>query len=433
MKTGKGIAGCLALVLAVSTGYGWPERLATAGINIHGFVEYRGGGRTRQDPLQAQTTLNELRAQAYSVWYGDLLTLELKTDLLLDEQDRSRNRVDLETGEGWVDLRTAYVLFSPLHWMDVKAGRQTLTWGTGDLLFINDLFPKDWRSFFLGRDDEYLKAPSDAVLISLFPEWASIDLVYTPRFDADRYIRGDRISYWNGQELAGRDNPLVTDVPDRWFQDDELALRIYRFIGSYEGALYGYRGFWKSPGGFDPSTGQWLFPALDVFGASVRGPFQNGILSMEGGYYHSRDNSSGDNPWIQNSELRAIIGYEQEAARNVTVGVQYYLEHMLQHDAYETALTAAGADLDTGRDEQRHTLTLRLTWLAMNQNLVLSCFTRYSPSEEDLYIKPTATYKISDRWQAELGGNVFAGRDPHTFLNQFDRNDNVYAAVRANY
>ena len=47
--------------------------------------------------------------------------------------------------------------------LDVKLGRQVLTWGTGDLLFLNDLFPKDWVSFFAGRDDEYLKAPSNTL------------------------------------------------------------------------------------------------------------------------------------------------------------------------------------------------------------------------------------------------------------------------------
>ena len=43
-----------------------------------------------------------------------------------------------------------------------------LTWGTGDLLFINDLFPKNWKSLAIGRDDEYLKDPSGAVKASFF-------------------------------------------------------------------------------------------------------------------------------------------------------------------------------------------------------------------------------------------------------------------------
>ncbi|WP_288372311.1 hypothetical protein [uncultured Marinobacter sp.] len=77
---------------------------------------------------------------------------------------------------------------------------------TGDLVFINDLFPKDWVSFFIGRDVEYLKAPSDALKVSAFSSWANLDLVYTPRFDADRFIDGRRLSFFNtGQgRLTGR-------------------------------------------------------------------------------------------------------------------------------------------------------------------------------------------------------------------------------------
>ncbi len=47
--------------------------------------------------------------------------------------------------------------------VNLKIGRQVFTWGTGDYLFINDLFPKDYESFYIGRDDEYLKRPSEAV------------------------------------------------------------------------------------------------------------------------------------------------------------------------------------------------------------------------------------------------------------------------------
>ena len=37
---------------------------------------------------------------------------------------------------------------------DVKIGQQVLTWGTGDYVFLNDLFPKDYPSFFAGRSDD---------------------------------------------------------------------------------------------------------------------------------------------------------------------------------------------------------------------------------------------------------------------------------------
>ncbi len=77
--------------------------------------------------------------------------------------------MDLDSGDGAFDLREASLVFSPSADTDVKVGRQILTWGTGDLVFINDLFPKDWVSFFIGRDVEYLKAPSDALKVSAFP------------------------------------------------------------------------------------------------------------------------------------------------------------------------------------------------------------------------------------------------------------------------
>ncbi|MGR3310620.1 MAG: hypothetical protein ACUZ77_07575 [Candidatus Brocadiales bacterium] len=153
---------------------------------------------------------------------------------------------------------------TPVFFMDVKVGRQILTWGTGGLIFVNDLFPKDWNSFIIGRDVEYLKAPSDAVKVGLFSSIVNLDIVYTPRFDADRFIDGRRISYWNGGlgRRAGRDAIVKVEKPDDLFTDDEIALRLHRRINSYEFAVYAYRGFWKSPGGVNPSSGRATFPDL---------------------------------------------------------------------------------------------------------------------------------------------------------------------------
>ena len=411
----------------------WINRLNDAGLQTHGFLDYRYGARVHADPSEDDSSLNELRLQSDNVWYHNLFTAQLKTDLVYDELAENRDDIDLETGHGFFDLRQANVLFSPVSWMDVKVGRQVLTWGTGDLVFINDMFPKDWQSFFLGRDDEYLKAPSDALFVSLFPAFANVDIAYTPRFDADRHITGERISYWNGQAIVGQNSVLETDRPDNWFTDDELAARLYRRVGAYEVALYGYHGFWKSPGGMDPVSGRWLFPELAVYGTSTRGPLAGGIFNIEAGYYDSGDDRDGDDPFINNSEVRLLLGFEREAAKDLTVGVQYYLEHMMDYNAYEQSLKDNAMPTDTARDEDRHTVTLRITWMLMDQNLILSCFTRYSPSDEDVYVKPSATYKISDRWQASVGGNLFAGADEYSFLGQFEDNSNIHASLRCSY
>jgi hypothetical protein len=88
---------------------------------------------------------------------------------------------------------------------------------------------------------------------------------------------------------------------------------------------------------------------------------------------------------------------------------------------------------DTARDEVRHVLTLRLTQMLMNQNLMLSLFTFYSPSDNDVYIRPIVTYKMTDHWMITANGNFFAGEDDHTFFGQFRYNSNVNLGVRYSF
>jgi hypothetical protein len=69
----------------------------------------------------------------------------------------------------------------------------------------------------------------------------------------------------------------------------------------------------------------------------------------------------------------------------------------------------------------------------MNQNLVLSLFAYYSPSDNDAYLRPHVRYKINDHWMVEAGGNLFQGAWNQTFFGQFENNSNVYAGVRFSF
>jgi len=401
---------------------------------LSGFWEVRGGVRTQRDPHERQASLGETRLQLETEKTFESLTFRFTGDFLYDAAI-SQHSVDLDRGEGWFDLREASVAATPVEFMDVKLGRQILTWGTGDLIFINDLFPKDYVSFFAGRDVEYLKAPSDAIKLGFFSDLANLDVVYTPAFDPDRFLIGRRISFYNPQlgRSSGRDAVLDPDIPNQWFRDDEWAARVFRTVGAYELAAYGYWGRWKSPAGFDPASGRATFPRLNVYGASVRGPAAGGIANLEGGYYQSRDDENGDDPFVNNSQLRLLAGYERDLpelfghrVRDLTVGVQYYLEHIMDYQAMQDA-APPGAKL---ADQCRHTVTFRITKLLMNQNLKLSLFTFYTPSDSDAYLRPNVSYKIDDHWTAEFGGNVWIGAHDHTFWGQFERNSNVYASLR---
>ncbi len=389
-------------------------------LEFHGFYEMRAGYRLRKDKYEKDMSIMENRLQLDLSSYPDWGDLKVKGDVF----------GDLVEEQADFDLREANIFVSPLEFMDLKVGRQILTWGTGDLIFINDLFPKDWQSFFIGRDNEYLKAPSDAAKVSLFGDWANLDIVYTPQFDPDRHIDGSRLSYWNSNlgRLAGEDAVIHTDKPNGWFKDSELAARLYKNINNYEFALYGYRGYWKSPGGQNVAMSQAIFPDLNVYGASVRGAIGKGIGNLEVGYYESADDLSGKNNLIDNSQMRYLVGYTQEIARDFTAGLQYYVEQMLDFSKYKSNLTSGPA-----QDRDRHLITLRLTKLLMNQNLRCSLFTYYSPSDKDVHMRPNINYKLNDNLALEMGGNIFFGDYPNTFFGQFRNNTNVYVVLRYSF
>jgi hypothetical protein len=316
----------------------------------------------------------EARVQTELFSFSDWLEVKLKADVWVDGiTDKLEH-----------DAREAWVFFRPSELIDCKVGRQVLTWGTGDLVFLNDLFPKDWQSYFIGRDQEYLKAPSDAVKVSLFSSNTSLDLVYTPQFDPDRYITGEYVSFWGqgGSEKKGENRLNVARTPDQWFKDDELALRLYHSIDNYEIAVYGYRGFWKRPAGQDES-GAAVLPGLDVFGGSFRGQVGPGIGNIEVAWYRSVENTDGGDPLIDNSEIRYLIGYALSIGKDLDISVQYYLEQLMDYEAYTSSFAG-----NNPRDRQRHVVTIQLTKLLVNQNLELSLSGYVSPSDEDTFLRP---------------------------------------------
>lgn len=394
-----------------------------AALSLHGFAEGAGGIRLKDDPAQARdATLGEARLQVELSREGPADSrLFFKADLIGDGVEE----------RGDADLREFYLDVSPAQVIDIRAGRQILTWGTGDLIFINDLFPKDFVSFFIGRSLEYLKVGSDAVKFSLYPGLFSLDLVAVPHFTPSEVPQGGRLSFFNPftNRIAVPGESLPMRKPAATPENTELALRIYRTFGSYEGALYGFRGFFKEPVGMDPAGGTLFFPKLSVYGASMRGPFLQGVANFEFGYYDSREDRPGRNPLIENPSLRYLVGYERELRTDFTVRAQYYLEQMLEYGAYKASIPPGALE----KKEVRHLLFLRLTQLLRYQTVELSFIGFYGPSDEDGMVNPQASYKITDRMSVAMGANVFFGKKESTQFGQLEKDDNLYLRLRASY
>ncbi len=407
----------LCLVFAVSP--------AGADVSWHGFMEAGYGLRTTDESMirgAQDYTLKEARAQLRLSSYGDRGEMFLRLDLL---QDLAAGD---ETG---LRMREGYLRFSAFgDHLEVKAGRQPLTWGTGDLVFINDLFPKDWVSFFIGREDQYLKFPVDAIRLGVYGLPFNVDLALSPNFTPDNLPSGERLSFYSPPGVRGE--PME---PEGALQDGELALKVSRYVGTLNLSFYGYQGFFKTPLGLtDPVVDfgthmQPFYPELRVYGASARGSGLGGVIWGEMGYYDSLQDQDGVDPLVPNSSLRFLGGTERQIYTDFTLGFQYYGEWMKDHAEYAEGLRPGAYE----QDELRQVLTLRADKLLRYQTVRLSMFAFYSPTDEDTYVRGFAGYKISDELEVVLGGNLFAGNHAETQFGQFDKNDNVYTRFRYNF
>ncbi len=381
-----------------------PSYSRASEVSLHGFLQGNFSLNTAsENPNGEEFKWAEERLQLKMEAVNESSLLFLKTDFFYDHVDDD-TRVELR--EGYLDL-----VYD--NW-DLRFGRQIITWGLGDLVFVNDLFPKDYEAFYSGRPLEYMKKGVDGVKAGLYPSFASFDVVLVPSFTPDTFPRGDR--FRSSQDLRG-DDPAVT------FENTEVAVRAYRSIGERDVALYYYRGFYGMPS--VSSAGRLFYPELSVYGASVEGRAMGGILGLEAGYYDSGQDRAGDDPSVPNSSTRFLVAYKRQLMEDFTLGLQYFLEHMHDYSAYERTLPAGFPKAD----RLYQLATLRLTRFLMHQNLKLSLFAFYSPSADDYMLNPEVKYKFTDNVWAAVGGIIFGGEADGQF-GRLDRNDNAYLQIR---
>lgn len=389
-----------------------------ADISLHGFLQSNYSADTGYpNPDGGDFKVAEERLQLKVDAAKDPFHVFMKTDAQYDDI----------SGDSEVEVREGYFDYTSSNW-DARIGRQVITWGVGDLLFINDVFPKDYEALFSGRPLEYLKRGIDGAKFGIYPGFASFELIAVPFFTPDILPSPDRFRMFDPM-------PGVTDretvKPGVAPGNTEFAVRAYRDMGGFDVSLYAYRGFFTQPSMMPdsftmPSRLTLFFPKLSEYGASLQGRALDGVFSLETGYYDSRENESGKNPVIPNSQTRFLTGYQRQIWEDFTIGLQYYFEYMHDYQAYVSNLPAGFP-----KDRRYYDLTsVRLTQLFMQQTLKLSFFAFYSPAVGDYFLNPEIKYNFTDHIWAAIGANIFGGGNPASRFGQFTKDDNTYVQMR---
>ncbi|MFQ5599414.1 MAG: hypothetical protein ACE5G2_02540 [Candidatus Krumholzibacteriia bacterium] len=411
------IATCVAACVLASLR---PSRVL-AQVELGGFVQANYAARTTgsHSSSAADFPLGEERLQLKLEGYS-----EDGSAAFLGKVDLLHDAVSNETG---VDLREAYLDLVSDN-ITFRAGRQILTWGVGDLLFLNDIFPKDWVAFFTGRPLQYLKVGTDALRVDFYPGPLTAEIVVAPFFQPDRYPSGERLVLTTALPpgIVRREEKKTQS-----FENVEISAKTSLYIADWEAAAYGSRTFHRSPAtGLDdpdaPTQAHLFFPRLNVYGGSISGGFLGGVLSLEGAYYDSKEDREGTHPAIENSQVKGLIGYSYPVWEDATVGLQGFLEWRLDHGVSRASLPPGNPE----RDQHRWTATTRFTQRLLHHTLSLNFFAFWGATEQDAYLIPSVRYSFTDELWAEIGANVFLANEPHTMFGVLDENDNAYLTMR---
>lgn len=391
----------------------WAPLAARAELTLSGFLQQNTAFNTvAANPDGRHYKWLEERAQLKLDAASGAWRLMAKGDLAYDHLGR----------KGESELREGYVDYAASNW-DLRVGRQVITWGLGDLLFVNDVFPKDHEALFAGRPLEYLKRGVDAVKLGAYPEFASFELVAAPNFRESRIPDARRFHVFDPM-------PAVTGRETVKPGQGEAGLRIYREIAGYDAALYLYRGFQRTPSMRPDSTTAptkitFFHPKLSVYGASISGRAGQGVLGLEAAYYDSRQDRRGRDFAVPNSQTRLLAGYQIQPAEDLSLSIQYYAETMQHYGDYLAALPA-GFPVEK---RWSHTVTARVTQLFLHQTLRLSAYVSYNATNGDRFVNPELRYSFTDRVWGAIGANLFGGK-PWGQFGQLSRDDNVYLQIR---
>lgn len=132
-----------------------------------------------------------------------------------------------------LEVREAYVEIYdfPLDRMDLRAGRQLIPWGTGDLVSptdnINPLDLSDFKDF--GR-----RLGSDALQLTWYPGPVTVTAVYVPVFTPARLPSG-WINLFLPPDLADlSEDKIILNLPAATLQESAFGLKLAGRIGGYD-------------------------------------------------------------------------------------------------------------------------------------------------------------------------------------------------------
>lgn len=353
---------------------------------------------------------------------------EALAEVLFEQRMSDRLSAALRV-EGWHDqglrsgraaVREGFVDWSPTGDLNLKLGRQVLTWGVSDYLYVNDIFPKNYDSFFTGGGFDRMKVPVDAARLAWHTGVADVETVVS-RSKADRSPDPQRFT-----AMAMSRSAVEEDDADH---QADVAVKLSSHAGGWDWAAYAASLRSREARYFMDASGLRLDrPRLQHVGFSLTGNTAGGLAWIEGALRHVDDERSMSvSRHFLGSSMKLIGGYSREIGADLTASAQLQLEAATSRDRYLASL-APGVRATKAVNTIVH---LRLHGRWNNQTLGAGA-QLFVGNEGDTHFNPFASWSPADGWTIEGGANLFNGK-PDTRYGVLKDDSNVYVLGRYSF
>lgn len=330
------------------------------------------------------------------------------------------------------DIRELYIDIS-LDNMDVRLGKQYIIWGVLEgVRIVDELNPMDFRELILPDLIDY-RIPLWSAKLDYYADIGDVQLVWIP--DLRFHKPGPQGSEWELlQEVPG------TRKPDSWtLENSELGIKLDTTI--YEAELsFSYLYTWDDfpvifrtvKIGASSTEGPEFFPSytrISMYGMTAVKPVGDYILKSELAYVENKffgrsniadENNDGyvdTNGEVQKDHIRWGVGVDFVAMKwDVAVGMMQWIILGYEDNLIQERLDTS-YNVFLRREFTEYSMTVQGLWIYLQQM-------------NESYLKPKATFQLTDSFQVAVGLDLFDGAKSDFGLSTVTAQGQFNAAVQ---
>jgi len=322
--------------------------------------------------------------------------------------------------EAYLDLR-----YGPI---DVRAGKQIVTWGRADRINPTDVVtPRDFT--LLVPDDEDQRFGETAIRATYFQRGLSLTGIWLLDFEPSVV------------PLRKPPPPLTIRERKPGGQLAQGAVRLEQSGSAVDWSLSYFDGLDTIPDLALSATGlrgpelvlqSHRVRVVGIDAATAVGPYS---LRGEAAYTFTEDENGAD-PAIKNPFLFVVVGGDRTFVERLNVNLQYILRVVMHYQSpFDIAnpltrdVAVQAALLDNQLDHVQHSFSLRVSYRWLQDTLEAELAAVVTVDRFGWVLRPRVTYALTDRWRLTVGGDLFGGERLSFFGNLRD-NSAAFAELR---